>query len=71
MIHLDSAHEIDETFIETKVAWVLLLDVGTLFGDNWGWKAVEHDLRKSRVGRSHGPVNSWPRHFISHECQRG
>ena len=46
VIYLDSAHEMDETFIELIVAWKTLKPGGVLFGDDWNWKAVEHDVSR-------------------------
>jgi len=46
VIYLDSAHEMDETYLELTVAWELLAPGGVLMGDDWSWNAVAHDLRK-------------------------
>ena len=53
-IYLDSAHERDETFIELSLCWNCLLDGGILFGDDWSWDAVRHDVTKfSNTIKSH------------------
>lgn len=46
VIYLDSAHELNETFIELDLAWKLLPSGGVLFGDDWGWAAVRHDVKR-------------------------
>lgn len=46
VIYLDSAHEEKETLIELEKSWDLLKEGGVLFGDDWGWDAVNSDLRK-------------------------
>jgi Methyltransferase domain len=43
-IYLDSAHELGETYIEAKIAFKTLGRSGILFGDDWSWAAVEHDI---------------------------
>lgn len=45
-IYLDSAHELGETYLEAKTAFEILSDDGILFGDDWSWPAVEHDITK-------------------------
>jgi predicted O-methyltransferase YrrM len=45
-IYLDSAHEKDETFLELSLCWNLLPPGGVLFGDDWNWDAVRHDVVK-------------------------
>ena len=45
VIYLDAAHEIDETFLELKCAWEVLPSKGVLFGDDWNWDAVKHDVK--------------------------
>jgi hypothetical protein len=44
IIYLDSAHEVDETLLELHVAWSTLQPCGILFGDDWSWEAVAHDV---------------------------
>jgi hypothetical protein len=52
VIYLDSAHEQDETFIELLLAFQLLPPGGVLFGDDWNWEAVAHDvLRLAKLKR--------------------
>jgi predicted O-methyltransferase YrrM len=46
VIYLDSAHEIDETYLELVNAWRCLASGGILFGDDWDWKAVKKDVTK-------------------------
>jgi len=46
VIYLDSAHEKDETFLELTVAWDLLANKGVLWGDDWSWQAVSHDVSR-------------------------
>jgi predicted O-methyltransferase YrrM len=46
VIYLDSAHEQGETFLEILAAWNLLSPGGVLFGDDWNWPAVRHDVTK-------------------------
>jgi len=42
--YLDSAHEPRETLLELHLAWDLLVDGGILFGDDWSWDSVRHDV---------------------------
>jgi predicted O-methyltransferase YrrM len=44
-VYLDSAHEALETFTELSLYWELLIDGGILFGDDYKWPAVNHDLK--------------------------
>lgn len=44
IIFLDSAHEIGETMLELETGWDLLAPGGVLFGDDWAWVAVRHDV---------------------------
>lgn len=44
MIYLDSAHEIDETYIELCLYWRQLRPGGILMGDDYGWPAVRTDV---------------------------
>ena len=44
IIYLDSAHQEGETFLELQAAWDLLAPGGILFGDDWSWGAVRHDV---------------------------
>jgi len=46
LIFLDSAHEEGETFLEISMYFDLLLPGGILFGDDYGWPAVKHDVNK-------------------------
>jgi len=46
IIYLDSAHELDETYLEMKIAWRILKNGGVLFGDDISWIGVRHDLYK-------------------------
>ena len=43
---MDSAHERDETYIEMKLFWTTLRPGGVLFGDDYGWTQVKHDVDK-------------------------
>lgn len=45
-IYLDSAHELGETYLEAKTAFETLSGGGILFGDDWSWPAVKHDISK-------------------------
>lgn len=45
-IYLDSAHEKDETFLELSLCWSCLTNNSILFGDDWGWQAVQEDVIK-------------------------
>ena len=44
VIFLDSAHEIDETRYELELYYALLRPGGVLFGDDFIWPAVRHDV---------------------------
>jgi hypothetical protein len=46
VIYLDSAHEVDETYLELVNAWRCLPSGGILFGDDWNWIAVKKDVTK-------------------------
>lgn len=46
LIFLDSAHELDETFFEISLYYKLLLPGGIIFGDDYGWEAVRHDVHR-------------------------
>ena len=46
MIYLDSAHEVDETFMELSTAWNLVEECGAILGDDWGWAAVAADVSR-------------------------
>lgn len=46
VIFLDSAHEMDETFMEVSLYYRLLLPGGIIFGDDYGWEAVRHDVHR-------------------------
>ena len=46
VLYLDSAHEEGETFLELHRAWDILPPGGVLFGDDFGWKAVQNDVLK-------------------------
>jgi predicted O-methyltransferase YrrM len=45
VIYLDSAHEPGETLLELQRAWGLLAPGGVLFGDDWLWPSVRHDVQ--------------------------
>lgn len=49
VIYLDSAHEIDETYLELVNAWNCLPSGGILFGDDWTWEAVKADVLKFSI----------------------
>eukprot|EP00435_Cladocopium_sp_Y103_P003351 s4384_g1.t1 len=44
LIFLDSAHELDETYLELSLYFNLLEPGGILFGDDYGWPAVKKDV---------------------------
>lgn len=46
IIYLDSAHELGETYIELQVAWNILQCNGILYGDDWDWPAIKHDVSR-------------------------
>ena len=46
IIYLDSAHELDETYLELEACWRVLPSKGILFGDDWGWDSVRSDVVK-------------------------
>jgi len=46
MIYLDSAHEIDETFTELTLYWNILAPGGVIFGDDFSWESVNHDVKR-------------------------
>lgn len=47
VIYLDSAHEVDETFLELSRCWDMLKKGGVLFGDDWNWPSVSGDVIKA------------------------
>jgi predicted O-methyltransferase YrrM len=47
VIYLDSAHEVDETFMEVIRSWDLLKSGGILFGDDWMWDSVRQDVTRA------------------------
>ena len=57
VIYLDSAHEVDETFMELRKSWGLLKNGGILFGDDWNWDSVRNDVTKA-FGEA--PVSNQP-----------
>lgn len=50
VIYLDSAHEPGETLLELQRAWALLAPGGVLFGDDWLWPSVRHDVQAFAQG---------------------
>jgi len=46
MVYLDSAHEFDETFTELTLYFHALAPGGIVFGDDFTWEAVSHDVKK-------------------------
>ncbi|CAK9026775.1 Hypothetical protein SCF082_LOCUS17652 [Durusdinium trenchii] len=56
LIFLDSAHELDETFLELSLYFKLLKPGGILFGDDYGWPAVKEDVERfvEEHQRQHG-----------------
>ncbi|MCC7024497.1 MAG: class I SAM-dependent methyltransferase, partial [Thermomicrobiales bacterium] len=50
VIYLDSAHEPGETLLELQRAWELLAPGGILFGDDWLWPSVRHDVQAFAQG---------------------
>merc|ERR1719193_918279 len=46
IIFIDSAHEIDETLMELKNFWEVLAPGGMMFGDDFSWTGVKHDVTK-------------------------
>jgi len=51
LIFLDSAHEVDETFMEIVLYWRILQPGGVLFGDDYRWPSVKMDA--DRFARSY------------------
>ena len=43
-LYLDSAHERGETLLELQNAWSALPAGSILYGDDWAWPAVRHDV---------------------------
>lgn len=46
LVYLDSAHEKDETFTEMSMYWGLISDGGVLYGDDFTWPSVSHDVKR-------------------------
>mmetsp|Transcript_4818 Transcript_4818/g.8656 ORF Transcript_4818/g.8656 Transcript_4818/m.8656 type:complete len:408 (+) Transcript_4818:129-1352(+) len=46
MIYLDSAHEFDETFTELTLYYHTLAAGGVIYGDDFLWEAVAHDVKR-------------------------
>lgn len=44
LVFLDSAHEVDETYMELVLFWRVLQPGGVLFGDDYRWPSVKVDL---------------------------
>lgn len=44
MVFLDSAHEVDETYLELALFYNLLAEGGVLFGDDYQWPSVRRDV---------------------------
>ena len=44
VVYLDSAHELSETYLELHKAWNVLRSKGVMFGDDWDWEDVRHDV---------------------------
>lgn len=44
VIYLDSAHEAGEVFLELQLAWEAVSPGGIVFGDDWAFPAVRHDV---------------------------
>merc|ERR1719324_129154 len=51
-IFLDSAHEVDETFMELTLYYNVLAEGGVIFGDDISWESVHHDV--TRFALKHG-----------------
>jgi len=45
-IFLDSAHEVDETFTELTLYYATLAPGGIIFGDDFSWDGVNHDVTR-------------------------
>jgi len=46
VIYLDSAHEVDETFTELTLFYHVLAAGGVIFGDDFSWDSVQHDVKR-------------------------
>lgn len=46
LIFIDSAHELDETFLEISLFYKVLVPGGIIFGDDYGWAAVKNDVHR-------------------------
>lgn len=46
LVFLDSAHELDETFLELSLYYDILEPGGIMFGDDYGWAAVRQDVQR-------------------------
>lgn len=44
VVFLDSAHEVDETYLELALFHRLLADGGVIFGDDYQWPSVRRDV---------------------------
>lgn len=44
IVYLDSSHEADETFTELTLYYHVLASGGVIFGDNFSWDGVQHDV---------------------------
>lgn len=44
VIYLDSAHEAGEVFLELQLAWEAVSPGGIVFGDDWAFPEVRHDV---------------------------
>lgn len=46
VIYLDSAHEADETFTELLLYYNVLAKGGIIYGDDFSWESVHHDVTR-------------------------
>lgn len=69
VIYLDAAHEEHETFLEMMTAWNLMHGGGVLFGDDWGWGAVQSDaLRFARIVKIDKGKSERIRDYLGENC---
>lgn len=57
VIFLDSSHELHETYLELELFYELLAPGGVMFGDDYAWDAVRHDVHRFVDSHNNGRNN--------------
>lgn len=51
IVYLDSAHEADETYAELALYYHVLAGGGVIYGDDYSWESVRHDVERFATER--------------------